>query len=373
MSVEIREISSLPDLKTFVRFPLTLYKNNPYYVPSLFTDEINTLRSDKNPAFQDGKARFWLAYRDGEIVGRVAALHVPKHEVKWGKKYLRFGWLDFIDDGEVARTLMKKVEAWAEELGMEGVHGPLGFTDLDREGMLIDGFDQVATLATYYNYPYYPARIEELGYVKDVDWVEYRITLSDTNMDKIMRTAELVAKRNNLKYFKGSKRELRKIAPQLFDVLEEAYRHLYSTVPMSREQIDFYIDAYFGFAIPDLIPVILDANDRAVAFGITFPSFSEALQKSKGELFPFGFIHFLRAMSRNELGDLYLVGIRDEYLGKGVNSMVMVQIYKGFMKRGIKYVESNPNLENNLHVQTMWKYFDNVQHKRRRCYAKHIG
>lgn len=372
MTLEIREVKSLPELKTFIRFPLTLYKDNPYYVPSLFEDEMNTLRADKNPAFTDAKARYWMAYRDGEIVGRVAALHVPKHEMKWGDKYLRFGWLDFVDDPDVAKALLAKVEEWASEMGLKGVHGPLGFTDLDREGMLIDGFDKVATLATYYNYPYYQKRVEDLGYEKDVDWVEYLITLTDRNMEKIEKTAELVAKRNNLHMFKGSKSDLRKIAPQIFDVLEEAYRHLYGTVPLTREQVDYYINAYFGFAITDLIPVVMDENERAVAFGITFPSFSKALQKSKGDLFPFGFIHFLNAMSKNDLADLYLVGVRDEYLGKGVNSMVMVQIYKGFLKRGIKYVESNPNLEENNHVQTMWKYFDSVQHKRRRCFVKHL-
>jgi hypothetical protein len=372
MPIEIHEVKTISGLKTFIRYPLTLYKGSPYYVPSLFLDEVNTLRSDKNPAFSDAKARYWLAYRDGKIVGRVAALHVPKHEVKWGDKFMRFGWLDFIDDPEVVRALMGKVEEWAAELGLNGVHGPLGFTDLDREGMLIDGFDKLATLVTYYNYPYYPARIEELGYVKDVDWVEYRITFTDRNMEKIEKTAEIVARRNNLKYFQGNKKDLLKIAPQIFDVLEEAYRHLYSTVPLSKEQIKNYIDSYFGFAILEMIPVILDENDRVVAFGITFPSFSKALQRSRGELFPFGFVHFLQAMTSNDVADLYLIGIRDEYLGKGVNSMVMVQIYKAFIKHRIKYIESNPNLEENTHVQTMWKYFDSVQHKRRRCYVKHL-
>jgi len=373
MPIEIREITTIPELKKFIRFPLSLYKDNPYYVPSLFMDEMNTLRADKNPAFADAKARYWLAYRNGEIVGRVAGIYVPKHEVKWGDKYLRFGWLDFIDDLEVLKALMNKVEEWARELGMQGIHGPLGFTDLDREGMLVDGFDQLATLATLYNYPYYPKMLEELGYVKDVDWVEYRITLTDRNMAKIEKVAEVVAERNQLKVFKGTKKDLKKIGPQIFEVLEEAYRTLYGTVPLSKEQVDYYIDTYFGLAIPELIPVVMDQNDRVVAFGITFPSFSRALQKSKGNLLPFGFIHFLRAMRKSELGDLYLVGVRDEYRGKGVNSLMMAQIYKALIKRGIKEVESNPNLEDNANVQAMWKYFDSVQHKRRRCYIKHLA
>ena len=372
MTIEIREVKSNQDLKTFIRFPLTIYKDNPYYVPSLFMDEMNTLRKDKNPVFDKAEARYWLAYSDNQIVGRVAGIYLPQHEQKWGKKYMRFGWLDFIDDQEVVQTLIGTVEDWARELGLEGIHGPLGFTDLDREGMLIEGFNELATLATYYNYPYYQKHIEALGFEKDVDWVEYEITLADTNMGKIRKTADLVAKKNNLHYFKGKKKDLLKVAPGIFDVLDEAYRHLYGTVPLSKEQVQFYIDSYFGLAILDFIPVILDENDRVVAFGITFPSFSRALQKSKGNLFPFGFVHFLSAMRKNERADLYLIGIRDEYLGKGVNSMVMVQIYDAFINHGVKYVEGNPNLEHNTHVQTMWKYFENRQHKRRRCFVKHL-
>lgn len=294
MSVEIREVRTIRDLKKFVRYPLTLYKDNPYYVPSLYADEMNTLRVDKNPAFADAKARYWLAYQNGRIVGRVAAIHVPKHEHKWGDKYLRFGWLDFIDDPEVVKALISRVEEWAIELGMNGVHGPLGFTDLDREGMLIEGFNDIATLATNYNYPYYQRRIEELGYSKDIDWLEYEIFFSDENMDKVEKAAEIVARRNHLRMFTGTKKELLKIAPQIFDVIEESYRHLYGTVPLSPEQVKSYIDSYFGFANIDFIPVVLDENDRVVAFGITFPSFSKALQKSRGNL------------------------------GKGVNSMVML-------------------------------------------------
>ncbi|MDP3721622.1 MAG: hypothetical protein Q8R09_04105, partial [Anaerolineaceae bacterium] len=318
MTVEIREVQNHRQLRDFIRFPLSLYKNNRYYVPSLYMDEMNTLRSDKNPAFAEAQARYFLAYRDGKIVGRVAGILVPKHELKWGDKYMRFGWLDFIDDPEVSTALISEVEKWAQELSMNGLHGPLGFTDLDREGMLIDGFDEVATLATLYNYPYYQQHIEALGYTKDVDWLEYEIILSGEHMGQIRRTADLVAKKYNLHLLKGNKRTLLKYAPQLFDVLDEAYRNLYGTVPLSKAQVQGYINSYFGFAIPEFIPIILDANDKVVAFGITFPSFSEALQKSKGDLLPFGFIHFLRAMKKNKIADLYLVGVRDEYRGKGL-------------------------------------------------------
>jgi len=372
MTVEIREVENHRQLRDFIRFPLSLYKKNRYYVPSLFMDEMNTLRNDKNPAFADAKARYFLAYRNRKIVGRVAGILVPKHELKWGEKYMRFGWLDFIDDPEVSTALIGEVEKWAKEQGMNGIHGPLGFTDLDREGMLIDGFDEVATLATLYNYPYYQSHIEALGYSKDVDWLEYEIKISGENMDQIRKTATIVAQKYNLHLLKGNKKDLLKYAPQLFDVLQEAYRNLYGTVPLSREQVQGYINNYFGFAIPDLIPIILDSNDRVVAFGITFPSFSEALQKSHGDILPFGFIHFLRAMKKNNKADLYLVGVVDEYRGKGVNSMLMVQIYDAFVKHGISIVEGNPNLEDNIAVQTMWKFFENRVRKRRRCFVKHI-
>jgi hypothetical protein len=373
MSIEIREVKTKSELKTFIRYPLTLYKGNPYYVPSLFVDELNTLTPERNPAFEDAKARYWLAYRGGKIVGRVAAILMAKEEKKWGAKLMRFGWLDFIDDAEVVKVLMDQVETWAKEEGIKGIHGPLGFTDLDREGMLIEGFEKVATLATYYNYPYYQKHIEALGYAKDVDWVEYEITMTNQSEEKINRAATIVAKRYNLHMFKGKKKDLFKIAPDIFDVLEEAYRKLYGTVPLSRAQVMYYVNAYFGLANTEYIPAVLDENNRVVGFGITFPSLSKALQQSRGNLFPFGFIPILRALNKNNRADLYLVGVRDEYLGKGVNGMLMLQIYNTFMKNGIKHVESNPNLEFNNDVQAMWKYFENKQHKRRRCFVKHLA
>jgi hypothetical protein len=373
MTIEIREVKTRSDLRKFIRYPLTLYKGNPYYVPAMYMDEMNTLRSDKNPAFEDAQARYWLAYKDGELAGRIAGIHVPKHELKWGEKYIRFGWIDFIDDPDVVAALIGEVEQWAKELGMNGLHGPLGFTDLDREGMLIDGFDEVATMATIYNYPYYQKRIEELGYAKDVDWVEYEIQLSSDYMPKIEKTAGMVAKKYNLHMFKGNKKELLKYASQIFDVLDIAYRKLYGTYPLSEAQVQGYVNSYFGFAIPEFIPLVLDQNDRVVGFGIAFPSFSAALQKSKGDLLPFGFIHFLRALKKNDIADLYLIGVRDEYLGKGINSMMITQMFHAFKQYGVKIVEGNPNLEENMNVQTMWKFFGNRIRKRRRCFVKNIA
>jgi hypothetical protein len=372
MSVDLREVKTKQELDAFIRFPLNLYKNNPYYVPNLYDDEVGNLSPEKNPAFKEAKAKYWLAYKDNKVAGRVAAILMPKEEIKWGAKLMRFGWIDFIDDREVSKALISAVENWAKEEGMAGVHGPLGFTDLDREGLMVEGFDQAATLASNYSYPYYKEHIEALGYIKDVDWLGYEITLTDGSADKIARAAAIVSKRYNLHLFKGKKRDLLKIAPDIFSVLEEAYRKLYGTVPLSREQVDHYVSSFFGMANLDYIPVVMDANNKVVGFGITFPSLSKALQKNRGFLLPFGFIPLLWALKKNDKADLYLVGIKDEYLGKGVNGMMMNQIYNTFKKNGIKYVDTNLNLETNNDIQVMWKYFDNRIVKRFRCYVKKL-
>jgi GNAT superfamily N-acetyltransferase len=370
MTVEIREVTTIPQLRKFIKFPLSLYKNNPYYVPALYSDEMNTLRKDRNPAFEDDKARYWLAYRDGKVVGRIAGMLIPKHREKWGINLMRFGWIDFIDDAEVVSALLAEVEKWAKEEGCEGVHGPMGFTDMDREGMLVEGFNEVTTLATIYNYPYYPKQLEALGYVKDVDWLDHEFTVTNRSEEKIRKAAELIAKRSELHLFKGTKKDLLKIAPQIFEVIEEAYSKLYGTVPLSDRQVQFYIDAYFGLVDLDYIPVVLDKDDRVVAFGITFPSFSKALQKTRGFLFPFGFIRLLRAIKKNDRADLYLVGVRDEYRRSGITALMANQILQTFLKRGIKYVESNLTLETNLDILAMWKYLDNRQPKPHRAYIK---
>jgi GNAT superfamily N-acetyltransferase len=370
MTIEIREVASKSELKTFIEYPQKLYKGNPYYVPSLYFDEMNTLTREKNPAFKTAKAHLWMAFRDGELVGRIAGIHIPAHQQKWGVNLVRFGWFDLIDNPEVAAALLGKVEAWARELGAEGVHGPLGFTDLDREGMLVEGFEELATLATNYNYPYYSKLVEGLGFVKDIDWVSNEIHLVSQFIDKIEKTAALVSKRYELHLFKGTKKQLYKIAPQIFEVIDEAYRKLYGTVPLNEEQVKWYVDQYFGFAQLKYLPVIMDKDNRVVAFGITFPSFSKALRRSKGKLFPFGFIHFLWALTFNDTADLYLEGVRDEYRGKGLNGMMMNEIYKSFIRSGVKKVETNLTLETNNDVQVQWKYFEARQHKRHRIYIK---
>lgn len=373
MKIEIEEIVTPKGLNAFIRFPHRLYRGNPYWVPALTFDELNTLRWDKNPAYEYCQARYWLARREGKIVGRVGAILNRRHIEKWGQKYLRFGWLDFVDDPEVSAALMETVEAWGRAAGMEAVHGPLGFTDMDREGMLIEGFDELATLATNYNYPYYPQHMERLGYTKDVDWVEYEITVPPEPNETIARIADLALRRNKLHLLTvRRKKDLLPYAYQLFELLQEAYQDLYGFVPLTEKQVEGYVKQYFGFVTPEFVPVVLDQQEKMVGFGIVMPSLSRALQKARGQLFPFGFLHLLRALKKNDRADLYLVGVKREYQGKGVNAILMDRMHRHFIRMGITKVESNPELENNANVQGQWKYYEKRQHKRRRVFIKHL-
>jgi GNAT superfamily N-acetyltransferase len=373
MDVQIKEVTNLKELKSFIRFPHGLYRGNPYWVPALTFDELNTLRRDKNPAFEYCEARYWLAYRRGRIVGRVATILNRRHVEKWKQPYLRFGWIDFIDDPAVSAALMQTVEAWAKETGMTAVHGPLGFTDLDREGMLVEGFDELATLATIYNYPYYPVHMEKLGYTKDTDWMEYEITVPPEPNETIARIADIALRRNKLKLLEvPNKKGLLLYAKELFQLLEDEYKHLYGVVPFTEKQVEVYIDQYFGFVTPDFVPIILDQSGRMVAFGVAIPSLSKALQKARGELFPFGFIYLLNALKKNDRADLYLVAVKKEYQGKGVNAILMNKMHGVLSKLGITKVESNPELETNQNVQGQWKYYEKRQHKRRRVFIKHL-
>lgn len=370
----IKEARSLRDLKRFVDFPFSLYKNNPYWVPTLRMDDLNTFRSDRNPAFEFCRARYWLAYRGNEIVGRVAAIINQRHIDKWGQRFLRFGWIDFVDDLEVAKALLAEVENWAREEGLEAIHGPLGFTDLDREGMLVEGFDELGTLATFYNYPYYPEYMERLGYKKDTDWVEFNVQIPEKPDERVTRLADTLMRRYGLRLLEVKrKKDLLKYAPAIFDVLDEAYSHLYGTTPLTKKQVNAYIKQYFGFVSPDFVPTVVDAEGKLVAFGIAMPSLSYALQRSKGRLFPFGFIHLLRALKKNDMGDLYLIGIRKEYQGRGVYALMIQSILRVFNEFGIRSVETAANLEDNLRVQAIWKNFEHRQHKRRRIYIKHLS
>lgn len=373
MSITIQEVTRKNQLEAFLNFPYRLYKNNPYYVPALLFDERATLRKDKNPAFDYCEARYWLAYRGKQVVGRIAAIISHAYIEKWKHRYMRFGWIDFGNDPAIPQKLMQTVEAWAMEKGMTAVHGPMGFTDLDHEGMLVEGFDQLGTLAAIYNYPYYPKMLEQLGYQKDADWVEYKITLPETMPEKLEKMASIVQRRNRLEIVKARKaKEILPYAKDIFELINESYADLYGVVPLTEKQIAYYTKQYFSFIRPDFVPLVIDQQGKLVAFGITMPSLSHALQKAKGSLFPFGFVHVLKALKKNKLADLYLVAVRKDLQGKGVNALLMYELTKSYIKNGIKYAESNPELELNTKVQSIWDHYDTIQHKRRRCYIKHL-
>jgi GNAT superfamily N-acetyltransferase len=371
MPVTIKRVKTRRDLDAFIRFPVRLYRRNPYYVPALYLDERNTLRRDRNPAFEHCEAEYFLAMRAGEVAGRVAAILNHRHIEKWGQSYLRFGWLDFVDDPQVSAALLAAVEAWGRTSGMAAVHGPLGFTDLDREGMLIEGFEERATLSTNYNYPYYPKHMQALGYAPDIDWVEYEMSVPAEPDPTIARIADLAMRRYGLHLAQSrNKNDLLRYAPGIFDLLDEAYAHLYGTVPLSRRQVDAYIKQYFGFVQPDFVPIVVDAEDKVIAFGITLPSLSLALQRSRGNLFPFGFIHLLKALRTYDQFDLYLVAVKKEYQSRGVNAVLMDRMNQVFNRLGVRRVESNPELATNTNVQGQWKYYQRRQHKRRRVFIK---
>lgn len=380
MDLSIKEVTTLRELRAFIRFPNKLYRYNPYWVPALFMDEYQTFRRDKNPAFDYCEARYWLAYRGREIVGRIVAIHNRGAIEKWQQPYLRFGWVDFVDDPAVSAALFAQVESWAREKGAIAVHGPLGFTDLDPEGMLVEGFEELGTMGTLYNYPYYPVHMERLGYVKDVDWVEYELTVTPEPHATIARIADIAKRRYNLRLLQvRNKKELLRpraekgrpsYARELFEVLNDEYEHLYGVVPLTERQIEYYINLYSGLISLEFVPLVVDENDRLVAFGITMPSLSRALQKSDGRLFPFGFVHLLRALRQGDRADLCLVAVRAEYQGKGVNAIMMDAIHRIYLRRGITKVESNPELETNVDIQGQWKHYETRQHKRRRCFVK---
>lgn len=373
MTIYVKEVQTKSDMRKFIDFPVKLYRNNPYYVPAMKNDELKTLSSSSNPAFEFCKARYWLAYKDNKIAGRIAAIVNQRHIDKWKQPYMRFGWLDFVDDYEVSKALIKAVEDWARELGLDAVHGPLGFTNLDREGMLVEGFNELATLATSYNYPYYPKHVERLGYRKDIEYVEFEITIPSEANQKVSRIAEIALKRNNLTLFvPKTKQDLLPFARECLALMNNEYSHIYGTISLTEKQIDAYVDQYFGLIDPEFTSVVVNQENKLVAFGITMPSLSKAMQKCGGKLFPFGWYYILRDLRKNDRADLLLVAVSRAYQGLGVNAVLMDQISKFFIQRGIRLAESNPEMETNLNVQSQWQFFDSRQHKRRRCYIKFL-
>lgn len=378
MSVEIRKVATKHELKTFIRFNYELYKDNPYSVPDLYEDMLSTFSKEKNPAFEFCEADYFLAYKDGKLAGRVAAIINRRANETWGKQAVRFGWIDFIDDEEVSRALIEAVKAWGVERGMEEMEGPLGFTDMDAEGMLVKGFDRLSTIATIYNYPYYPEHMERLGMEKENDWIEQLITVPDEIPEKHQRIADLVKNRYNLHIHKlRSKRDVARnnLGHRIFSLINDAYAPLFGYSRMTDKQIDGYVKSYLPILDLRMVTLVEDAEDNIVAVGISMPSMSRAMQKARGKLLPFGWWHLLKALKwkHGETLDLLLVAVRPDFQGKGVNALLFTDLIPVYRSMGFRYAESNPEMDTNGKVQNQWQYFDVECHKLRRCYKMNIA
>jgi GNAT superfamily N-acetyltransferase len=373
MDIQIKEATTRAEMKAFINFTDELYKNNPYFVPPLRFDEATTLSSKKNPAFDYCEAKYWLAYRNNKVVGRIAGIINNAYIEKWKNKYIRFGWIDFEDDLNISRLLLQQVENWAKAKGLNAIHGPLGFTDLDHEGTLIEGFDQLGTQASIYNHPYYQNHFEKLGFVKEIDWVEYKITVDKVVPERLIKLASIVERRLKLTVIRAKKaKEILPYSTAIFELINDAYSHLFGVTPLTQRQMDYYTKQYFSFIKAEYVTIIVDSEGKLAAFNITMPSLSRALQKNKGRLFPLGFISLLKAMKKNDMADLLMVAIRKDLQGKGVNAMLMKETYVTYVKHGVTTVETNHELEDNTQVQSLWDHFNAVQHKRRRCFIKHF-
>lgn len=377
MSVEIKKVETKSDLKKFIRFNYNLYKNNAYSVPDLYEDMLDTFSPKNNPAFEFCEAEYFLALRNGEIVGRVAAIINNRANNTWNQKVVRFGWIDFIDDKEVSRALIDTVKAWGKERGMNELQGPLGFTDMDAEGALIEGFDQLSTIATIYNYPYYPEHFEALGMEKAVDWVEKKIYIPEAIPEKHARISKIIQERYNLHIRKLKSRkevEENNLGRRIFELINEAYAPLFGYSRMTDRQIDNYVNMYIPLLDLRMVTLIENENNEIVCVGISMSSLSRAMQKAKGKLFPFGWFHLAKALKwkHDKVLDLLLVAVRPDYQGKGVNALLFTDLIPIYQQMGFEYAESNPELEINEKVQSQWQYFKTEQHKRRRCYKANI-
>lgn len=376
MAITIKKVETSKELKQFIRFNYEMYKDNPYSVPDLYDDMLNTFSRKKNAAFEFCEADYFLAYKDGKLVGRVAAIMNNRANETWNKKEVRFGWIDFIDDTKVSDALLKTVEAWGKERGATEIVGPLGFTDFDAEGMLVEGFDQLSTMSTIYNYPYYPEHMVKHGYEKDADWVEFKIYIPDAIPDKHKRISEIIMRKYGLKIVKcTSTKDINKYGQAIFDLMNEAYSQLYGYSALSPRQIQQYIKMFLPILDLRMVTLVVDSEDQVIAAGISMPSLSEALQKGKGRLLPFGWYHLLKVIFLKKYPkvlDLLLVAVKPEYQNKGVNALLFYDLIPVYQKIGFEYAESNPELELNDKVQAQWEYFKTEQHKRRRCFKKNI-
>lgn len=374
--IEIKKIEpTKKNLKKFISFQTDLYKGNPYFVPPLVSDDLATLLPSENPAFDFCDSAYFMAYKEGKPVGRIAAIINRQVNESHGNSNARFGFIDFIDDPEVSDALLDAAEKWAKENGMTKMIGPLGFTDLDHEGMLVDGFEELSTMATIYNYPYYPSHLERLGYQKESDWVEFLMDVPPEIPEKYNRIANIVKEKYGLRVlkYKNRKKAKAEYGYALFHLINDAYDGLYEYSRLTERQIEYYIDVYLDLLNLDLLAFIVDKEDKLVGVGIALPSMSRALQKSQGKFFPFGWYHLLKGLKgKNDRVDLLLVAVKPEFQNKGVNALLFQDLIPQFNRYGYKYAESNPEMETNNKVQGQWGYFTNRQHRRRRSFYKNL-
>ena len=390
-SVTIKRVECKKELLRFIDFYYDLYRESQYAVPFLRFDEISTLSKRTNPSFEFCEAEYYLAYKNGKLVGRVAAIINHRANEQWGKKQVRFGWLDFVDDIDVSKALLQQVETYGKAHGMTEMVGPLGFTDMDREGMLLEGFDRLSTAYVIYNYPYYPQHIEQMdGYVKDNDWMEYRIKVPEVTPEKFAKTAQMIERRYDLHAHRFTYAQLVKqgMGHRLFEILNETYKHLYDFQQLSERQITQLIDDYIKKADLNLVVGVIDASaedvseqeklqlgGKLVGFGVSFPSFSKALQKTKdGKLFPWGWWHLLKVLKghKTDTVDLLLIGVLPDYRIKGANAIIFSHLIEEYRRYGFKWAEAMPMMEKNTQVRSQWQYLESEVHRLRRCYKKEL-
>lgn len=376
--IDIQEVTNDGQLEQFIQFYYDLYRGNQCAVPFLYADEKATLSRSKNPSFECCDAAYFLAQKDGHVVGRIAAIINHRANERWNRRQVRFGWFDFIDDLEVSTALLRAAEDWGRKRGMTEIAGPLGFIDTDREGMLIDGFDELATMYVNYNYPYYPRHMEQIGgFEKDNDYVELKVRVPEVVPEKFAKITEMVRHRYGLRVHKFTRNELIRqgMGRQVFDLLNATYKDLYGFSQLSDSQIDKLVNDYIKIADLNLVTAIMD-GDHMVGFGITFPSFSRALQKTRdGRFLPFGWWHLLKILKwhRTDTVDLLLIGVLPEYRGKGANALIFDDLIRQFQAYGFTWAETGPQMESNESVLSQWQYLESRQHRRHRCYKKVIS
>lgn len=371
--ITIKEITSKADLTTFVKFPFELYKDCPYYVPSIIKEELEVMNPAKNPVFKNAQASYFLAYENDRIVGRIAAI-INWIEVKeLQKPKIRFGWFDVIDNIEVTKALLSKIADLGKQHALEFMEGPVGFSNMDKAGILIKGFEELNTMITWYNYPYYQKHMEQLGFEDAATWVEYKIKVPKETKEKVIKFARIIQERYQLQLLKFKKsKELLNYADDMFDLLNKTYSSLQTFVPIQPYQIEMYKKKYLPYLNPDYITCIADKNDKLIAFSIVMPSFSKALKKMNGKVYPLKFLHILKAQRRNDTAAFYLIGVDPEYQNKGVTALIFKEMNETFIRNGIEVVETNPELEENKAIQALWNDYEHDQHKKRRTYRKNL-